>query len=166
MVVDGIALACDKPITGEHKTSLAEYASSHARYRFIMLCGRYSNKWSKQFDKRPHRCCTWMVQWYPTGGTPPWAHPSLQPKQHFDRFSHFCTAHGRVSVYFTMGHAVPFPPNIALSRGGSGPPSNTWFLGLIRVQNPNGISISSTVLQGSLLCQTDHAASVTFFCFF
>jgi len=26
-----------------------------------------SNKWSKQSDKRPHRRCTWMVQWYLPG---------------------------------------------------------------------------------------------------
>jgi len=31
---------------------------------------------------------------------------------------------------------------------GSGPPSNTWFLGPIRVLNPNGISIGSAVLAG------------------
>jgi len=31
-----------------------------------------------------------------------------QPRRHLDRFSHFCTAHRRVSLYFTMGR--PFPP--------------------------------------------------------
>jgi len=34
--------------------------------------------------------------------------PSPQPKRHIDQFSHFCTTHGRVSLYFAMGH--PFPP--------------------------------------------------------
>jgi len=32
-----------------------------------------------------------------------WAKPSPQPKWHLDRFSHFCTAHVRVS---TLGHAL------------------------------------------------------------
>jgi len=36
-------------------------------------------------------------------------------------------------------------PKIAPSHGGSGPPSNTWFLGPIRAHNPNGISICSAV---------------------
>ena len=31
------------------------------------------------------------------------------------------------------------------SSGGSGPPSNTWFLGPIQTQNPNGIWIDSAV---------------------
>ena len=39
--------------------------------------------------------------------------------------------------------------------GASGPPSNTCFPGPIRVLNPNGISIGSAFLQGSLVWQTD-----------
>ena len=35
-----------------------------------------------------------------------WAHPSLHPKRHLDRFSRFCTAHRRVSHYFTLGRYV------------------------------------------------------------
>jgi len=30
-----------------------------------------------------------------------------KPKRHLDRFSRFCTAHRRVSLYFTMGLTVP-----------------------------------------------------------
>jgi len=41
-------------------------------------------------------------------------------------FNHFCTAHGRASLYFTMGR--PFPLQIAFLYGESGTPSNTWFL--------------------------------------
>jgi len=49
-----------------------------------------------------------MVQSYLPDGTNvhpikhmlPWTHPSPQPKQHLDRISRFCTAHG---LYFTMG---------------------------------------------------------------
>jgi len=52
-----------------------------------------------------------------------------------------------VSLYFTMGG--PFSPSkVALPMGGSGPPSNTWFLGPTRVLNPNGISISAAVFAG------------------
>jgi len=40
---------------------------------------------------------------------------------------------------------MSFPIKIAPSQGGSGPPSNTCFLGPTRVQNPNDISISSAV---------------------
>jgi len=32
--------------------------------------------------------------------------------------------------------------------GGSGPPSNTWFLGPTQVLNPNGISIGAAVRAG------------------
>jgi len=37
------------------------------------------------------------------------AHPSPQPKRHLDRFSHFCTADGRASLYFTVW-AAAIPP--------------------------------------------------------
>jgi len=48
----------------------------------------------------------------------PSAHPSQQPKQNIDRFSHFFTAHGSV-----IGHdrACTFPLIIAPSHGGSEP---------------------------------------------
>jgi len=46
------------------------------------------------------------------------ANPSPQPKEHFDRFSRFCTAHCRLSLYITMG--APFP-KIAPFHGGSEP---------------------------------------------
>jgi len=39
----------------------------------------------------------------------PLAHPSLHLKRQIDQFSRFCTAHGRNSLYFTVG--VPFPQN-------------------------------------------------------
>jgi len=47
----------------------------------------------------------------------PWTHPSTHPKRHLDRFSRFCTAHGRVSLYFTM--CAAFPLKIAPSHGGA-----------------------------------------------
>jgi len=72
----------------------------------------------------------------------PWAHPSLQPKWHVDRFSHLHTAHPTVSHYFTMGRYVS---QINIAPWGIGSPSNTWYIGLTRVINSNGISILSTV---------------------
>ena len=43
---------------------------------------------------------------------------------------------------------APLSPKLPLPMGGSGPPSNTWFFGPIRVVNPNGISIGSAVFAG------------------
>jgi len=40
-------------------------------------------------------------------------------KRHLDRCSHFCTAHGRESLYFTMGR--PFPSKNCRFAWGSGP---------------------------------------------
>jgi len=45
--------------------------------------------------------------------------PSPQPKRQIDRFSRFCTAHGRKSLYFTMG--APFPKKFPFTWGESGP---------------------------------------------
>jgi len=45
----------------------------------------------------------------------PSADPSPQPKQQIDQFSRFCTAHGRICLYFTMGD--PFPQNCPFSWG-------------------------------------------------
>ena len=50
---------------------------------------------------------------------------------------------------------VPFPHRNCPFPLGSGPPSNSWFLGLIQANNPNGTSFGSAVLQGSLVWQTD-----------
>jgi len=57
-----------------------------------------------------------------------------------DRFSRFCTAHGKQSLYFTIGE--PFPQNCPFPWG-IWTLSNTWFIGPIRVHNPDGISIVS-----------------------
>ena len=66
---------------------------------------------------------------------------------------------------YTLQWDAPFPLKIARSHGGSGPPSNTWFLRPTQVHNPNGTSIGSAVFAGSLVWQdrpTDHATrSVT-----
>ena len=49
---------------------------------------------------------------------------------------------------YTLQWDTPFPLKIAPSHWGSGPPSNTWFLGPTQVHNPNGISIGSAVFAG------------------
>jgi len=48
----------------------------------------------------------------------PLAHLSPQPKRQIDQFSHFCTAYGRKSLYFTVGDT--FPPKLPFLVGGSG----------------------------------------------
>jgi len=66
--------------------------------------------------------------------------PESKPKRHLDRFSRFCTAHGRESLYFTTGR--PFSPlKLPLSTGGSKPPANTRLLGHTRVLNQNDTSV-------------------------
>jgi len=90
----------------------------------------------------------------------PSAHLSPQPKWQIDRLG-FYTAHGRKSLYLTMGALLPL---IAPTHGGSGP-HNTWFPWPTWVLNPNGIHIGSSVFAGltSVTDQpTDHATrSVT-----
>jgi len=57
----------------------------------------------------------------------------------------FCTAHSRMSLYFTV-HTVNTPSTkLPLPKERSGSPSNTRFLGPNRVLNPNGISVSSPI---------------------
>ena len=92
------------------------------------------------------------------------AHPSPQPKLQIDRFSRFCTAHGRKSLYFTY-NGRPFPPQDCPFPRGMLTPSNTSFLEPTQVLNPNGISIGSAVfaeLTSVTDRPTDHATrSVT-----
>jgi len=84
--------------------------------------------------------------------------PDCTSKSHLDRFSHFCTAHGRKSLYFTIGRPSP-PLKTASSHRGSGHPSNTRFLQSTRVHNPNGISIGSAVFAG-LMIVTDQQTTL------
>ena len=113
---------------------------------------KHNNKWSKSFDIRPYLRHTRTVQSYLPGCAnvhPHLVHPNRYPhhawllrptKQHFDRFSRFCTAHGRVPILY---NGPPFShQNCRLAWG---TPSNTWFLGPTRVHIPNGTSICSAV---------------------
>ena len=66
-------------------------------------------------------------------------------------------AHGRYATVGQHMFLLRNPP----SRGGSAPPSNTWFLGHTQVSRPNDISISSAVFaqlnyMPSTDRQTDH----------
>jgi len=63
-----------------------------------------------------------------------------KPKRQIDRFSGFCTAHGRKSLYLQW---ASLSPKIAPSHWGSGPPYSSWFHGPAQAHNPNGISIGS-----------------------
>jgi len=95
-----------------------------------------------------------------------WRHLAKMIKRQFDWFSRFCTAHGRKSLYFTMGD--PFPQNCSFSWGRSGPHLIHDSLIIIiiqkfitctcsqalsmnrrrepvRAKNPNGITVSSAV---------------------
>jgi len=65
------------------------------------------------------------------------AYLNPQIKWHLDQLSRFCTAHGRTSLYFTMGR--PSPSKLPLPWGYAS--HLTRFLGPIRVNNPNSISI-------------------------
>jgi len=76
----------------------------------------------------------------------PTAYPSPQPKQHLDRFSRFRT--GDRDCSYTLQWDAPFPSKLPLPIGGSGLPSNTWFLGPTRVLNSNGISIGAAAFAG------------------
>jgi len=61
---------------------------------------------------------------------------SPQSTRQIDEFSHFCTAHGRKSLYFTLDIIFSLSPKLPHPMAGSKPPSYTCFLGPIQVHNP------------------------------
>jgi len=73
--------------------------------------------------------------------------------------------HSSWQCCYTLQWDVPLQLKITPSQRGFGTPSNTWFLGSTRVNNPNGISIGSAVFAGITSVtewQTDHTTqSVT-----
>jgi len=73
-------------------------------------------------------------------------HLSLQAKQYLDQFIRF--AQLMALCPYCSQWAAPFHLEISLSHGGSGTLSNTQFLGLNQVHNPNDISIGSVVFAG------------------
>jgi len=58
---------------------------------------------------------------------PPPESASQTPKWHLDRFSHFCTAHGRVLILYNGPPLLPL--KIVVCVGGFGSPFNTRFRG-------------------------------------
>ena len=91
----------------------------------------------------------------------PKAHQSPNPKRHLDRFSRFCTAHGRESLYFIQ--RPPLPLKFAISHGGSEPPSNTWFLKPTIVLNQVYSSASVNVFLSSARCTRMSSRMMDFF---
>ena len=77
-------------------------------------------------------------------------HLTAHPKWHLDQFSHFCTAHCRVSLHFTMA-GPPLPLKIVPSHGGSAPSLIHGSLVPTRVLHPNDISIGSPVFLGLMI---------------
>jgi len=67
----------------------------------------------------------------------PWSHPSPYPKRYLDRFSHFCTAHGRRSLYFTLG-CLFSRQNCPFALG-------IWLTGPVWVHNPNSMPLCACV---------------------
>jgi len=82
----------------------------------------------------------------------PWAYPSPQPKWHLDLFSHFCTAHCRVSLHFTP---TPTPLKIASSYGGSGAHLIHGSLSPPKPTTQIASRLAQPSLQGSWLWKTD-----------
>ena len=89
----------------------------------------FDNKWSKNFDKRPHRmsCRYWALN---------------------DLF--YCVHRSRYSQCFSTGRTIDPPKLHALPVGGSRTPYNTWFFWPTWV-NPKQISIRSAVFLHSKL---------------
>jgi len=87
-------------------------------------------------------CPPMMAHWHRLANTIelvlPSAHPS--PQQRVDRFSHFCTAHGRMMSSGMPGHVLS-SNNCPLRMWDLNRIYNTCFLGPTQVHNPNGISI-------------------------
>ena len=79
----------------------------------------------------------------------PSAHPSPQPKWRSNRFSRFCTAHGRKSLYFTMGD----PPKLPLLMGDLETHLIHDFLGHSEITIQTAWRSVQPFLQGSLVWQ-------------
>jgi len=79
----------------------------------------------------------WRQYWHHLANTIelvlPLAHQSPHPKQQIVQFSHYCTAHGKNSLFFTMG--APFPKNCPYPCADLDPHLKR-FIGLMRAHNP------------------------------
>ena len=70
------------------------------------------------------------------------------------QLSHFCTAPGRMSPYFTMGYPS-FLSKLTICIGYLDPPSNTCSLGPTQVHVQNGILIGSAAFFSWLMIVAD-----------
>ena len=83
------------------------------------------------------------------------AHLSLHPKRYLDQFSRFCTAHRRVSHYFTVGRYV-FPQKFPLPLGGSGPHLTCGTYGHLSSTQTASPSVQPFLCGSQMLCCTMH----------
>jgi len=124
----------------------AQWDKTQSRELLVTAECPYTLLWAAPFPQN----CPFPLRgiWNPIWYMLPWAHPSLQPKRHLDRFSLFFTDDRRVSLYLTVG--CPSPPQNCRFLWGiwTWTPSNTWFRGPTEVLNLNGISISWAVFAG------------------
>jgi len=90
------------------------------------------------------RAVQWVVHWFlklTTGSCVCDEIHSIHSKQHLDRFSSFCTADVKFSLYVTYTAPPNFSPNLLLAVERAWPPYNIWELGPTRPTTSNGISI-------------------------
>jgi len=78
-----------------------------------------------------------------------WAHPSTNPKRHLDRFSRFCTARGRASLYFTMDCQFP-PQNCQFPWGNPDPHLTNDSLGPLEPKTQTKSQLLQPFLHSSL----------------
>jgi len=102
--------------------------------------------------ERPHRRRTWTVQWYSPNGASVTRHlinaclssPESKSQTASRSVQLFLHSSRQTVAIFYNGRPLTVPP----SRRGSGPPTNTWFLGPTWILNSNGISIGLVVFLG------------------
>ena len=120
------------------------------------------NKWSvvKVTWHKPHHCRTRMVQSYlPRGPNAhlhlirgSWAHPTQPAKRHVNRFTRFCTADIRESIFHILHNGRRLPPLYVgtlfphATHGSLCPPKST---------SKTTFQLVQLFLQGSRLWQTD-----------
>ena len=97
---------------------------------------------------------------YPQKSTFPWGHlhphiicGSLDPVDSVSKTAsrsadRFCTAHGRKSLYFTIGRHFPLPLENGSCIWGIWTPSNTWLLGPTQINIAKGITIGLATFAG------------------
>jgi len=112
--------------------------------RFRSANGRVSSGQLAPPGEHDWTCAHWRHLTNTVGLVLPSAHQSPQPKRQDDRLTRFCTARGKMSLYFTTDAC--FPQNWPFLLG-------DLFLWTIPTHNTNGIFIGSAVFaQTSVEC--------------